>query len=569
MDDLPEVLTRLSARLETLETRVSLLEHPSEVRAIPAPAPITFQTTAPQAIDPSSFAHTGATFAVLGKAMLGMAGAYVLRAVAESGSLPKLAVVALAIAYAGMWLVRAVRVAAGAWFASTTYAAISSLILAPMLWELTLRFKVLSPSIASTLLAAFVAAAYALAWKRDLASVVWVADVAAAIAAMALMAATHDMLPFIWVLLLMAVLSEFAASRERWLSVRPLVAAAADLAVWALIFIYTSPDSSRADYSNLGIASLLAPGCMLLLIYGTSVAVRTTLLRREITLFEAGQAIVAFLLAADAILHFGRAIDVRAFGVFCLLLAPACYAATHLCFDSTAPHRNYRVYSLWSAALLLVGCFLCLDPLWLATFLGMAAIVATYLGVRTSRKVLELHGLVYLIAVAFASGLAGYAAHALAGDFPAARPDAMVWVICAAVVLCYAIEGEFKTTQWQQRLLQTISATLAVGALATLLVSTLVWLTSTVIAPSAFHVAVIRTLTGCALALALAFLGPRWDRTELVRVAYATLVLIALKLLLEDLRLGHPEFIAASIFLYAVTLMLVPRLARKSAKMSS
>jgi hypothetical protein len=564
MDDLPEVLTRLSARLETLESRVSLLEHPSEAPAsIPRPAPITPQTTVPQAIDPSSFAHAGATFVVLGKAMLGMAGAYVLRAVAESGSFPKLAVVALAIAYAGMWLVWAVRVPAGAWFASTTYAATSALILAPMLWELTLRFKVLSPSTAAAVLAAFVLAAYALAWKRDLVSVVWVADIAAAIAAMALLAATHDVLPFIWVLLLMAVLSELAAGRDRWLSVRPLAAAAADLAVCALVFIYTSPDTSLADYPTLGIVSLLAPACMLLLIYGTSVAVRTTLLRREITLFEAGQAMVAFLLAADAVLHFGRAIDGRAFGVFCLLLAPACYAATYLCFDGAAAPRNYRVYSLWSVTLFLVGCFLCLDPLWLATFLGMAAIIATYLGVRASRKVLELHGLVYLIAVAFASGLAGYAAHALAGDFPA-PPTGMVWVICAAVVLCYVFEGEFKTTQWQQRLLQTISATLAVGALATLLLTALVWLTSTVVAPSAFHVAVIRTLTGCALALALAFLGPRWDRSELVWVAYATLVLIALKLLLEDLRLGHPEFIAASIFLYAVTLMLVPRLARKS-----
>jgi len=564
MDNLPEVLTRLSARLETLETRVSLLEHPSEARAsTPAPAPSVLQSNVPQAIDPSSFTHAGATFAVLGKAMLGMAGAYVLRAIAESGSFPKLAVVGLAIAYAGMWLVWAVRVPAGAWFASTTYAATSALILAPMLWELTLRFKVLSPSTAAAVLAVFVLAAYALAWKRDLGSVVWMAGVAASIAAMALLAATHDIVPFVWVLLLMAVLSELAAGRDRWLSVRPLAAAAADLAACALIFIYTSPDTSLADYPTLGIVTLLAPACMLLLIYGTSVAVRTTLLRREITLFEAGQAMVAFLLAADAILHFGRTIDGRAFGVFCLLLAPACYAAVFLCFDGAVAPRNYRVYSLWSATLLLAGCFLCLDPLWLVTLLGMAAIMATYLGVRASRKVLELHGLVYLIAVAFASGLAGYAAHALAGDFPP-PPSGIVWVICAAVVLCYVFAGEFKTTQWQQRLLQTTSATLAVGTLATLLLTALVWLTSTVVAPSAFHVAVIRTLTGCALALALAFLGPRLDRTELVWVAYATLVLIALKLLLEDLRLGHPEFIAASIFLYAVTLMLVPRLARKS-----
>jgi hypothetical protein len=32
--------------------------------------------------------------------------------------------------------------------------------------------------------------------------------------------------------------------------------------------------------------------------------------------------------------------------------------------------------------------------------------------------------------------------------------------------------------------------------------------------------------------------------------------------LLEDLRLGHLEFIAASIFLFAITLIAVPRLAR-------
>jgi predicted tellurium resistance membrane protein TerC len=68
------------------------------------------------------------------------------------------------------------------------------------------------------------------------------------------------------------------------------------------------------------------------------------------------------------------------------------------------------------------------------------------------------------------------------------------------------------------------------------------------------------------LALALAFFGPRWHRIELVWVTYATLAFVAAKLLLEDLRQGHPEFIAASIFLYAVTLILVPQLVRRSTR---
>jgi hypothetical protein len=49
---------------------------------------------------------------------------------------------------------------------------------------------------------------------------------------------------------------------------------------------------------------------------------------------------------------------------------------------------------------------------------------------------------------------------------------------------------------------------------------------------------------------------------ELTRIGYAALALVAAKLVFEDLRLGHLEFIAASIFLFAVTLIAVPRIAR-------
>jgi hypothetical protein len=82
------------------------------------------------------------------------------------------------------------------------------------------------------------------------------------------------------------------------------------------------------------------------------------------------------------------------------------------------------------------------------------------------------------------------------------------------------------------------------------------------IAGDAFHIAFIRTFVTCALALALAFCGSRWQRVELNWIAYAALVFVAAKLLFEDLRHGHLAFIAASIFVFAVTLIAVPRLAR-------
>jgi len=75
-------------------------------------------------------------------------------------------------------------------------------------------------------------------------------------------------------------------------------------------------------------------------------------------------------------------------------------------------------------------------------------------------------------------------------------------------------------------------------------------------------VAFIRTLIICAMALGLAFAGSHWRRLELRRLAYAGLALVAAKLVYEDLRHGHMGFIAGSIFLFALTLIGVPRLTR-------
>jgi hypothetical protein len=496
--------------------------------------------------------------------MLGIAGAYLLRHVAESGVLPQWMVVALALAYAGMWLLWAARVPANVPFTSTAYAATSALILAPMLWELTLVFKVLPSSATAGVLSAFVASASALAWKRNLVPVLWIANIAAVFTALALLLATHDLGPFISVLLIMAVISEFAADRSRWMGLRFLVAPAADLAVWIPIYIYSLPQSSRSDYAPVQSALLLTLPSVLFLIYGASVTFRTTWLRQRITIFEIAQTVIAFLLAAFTLLGFGPAVR-ASLGIFCLVLSAAGYAVAFALFDRLPQQRNYYVYSTWSALLLLAGSFLCLQPLQVALLLSVAAILATVVGVRRDRLTPEFHGLLYLAAAAFASGLLEYAVRALAGTFPSA-PGLMVWLVAASVLLCYAVGGRFPGEQWKQRLLRLLSAILAVSAAATLLVSALVWLAAVGMTPGASYVAVIRTLITCALALALAFGGSRWQHIELVWTAYGTLAFVTAKLLFEDLPHGHSGSIAISIFLYAVALIIVPRMVRLGAQ---
>ncbi len=562
MNDLPVTLDQLTARLETLEQRVYLLEHPStaDSGATSAEAPLN-----PQTAEGLSSAQTAGLFSVLGKAMLGVAGAYLLRAVAESTSLPKAAVAAIAIAYALMWLVWAVRVQADTWIPSAIYAGTSALILAPMLWELTLSFKVLSPSAAAAILAAFVLAASALAWKRNLTPVFWIANLAAAVAALALAIATRELTPFLAVLLLMALICEYASEHNHARSVRPLVAAAADLAVWISIFIYSGPQSARADYPALGAIALIAPACALFLIYAVAIAIRTTILGQNITVFETLQATISFSLAAFSVLSFAPQFGSIGLGVVCLLLSAVCYAMVFTVARGLAAGRNYQVFAVWGTALLLAGSALSLPAIEQALCLGLAAIAFTLLGVRPNRLTLQMHGVVLLTSAAVTSGLLSYAFNALAGKLPMVlAPEAAIAAVCALV--CYAAGNSLADHDWIRRSLRLIPAALAVCALAALLVQLLLHLLALRIAPDVYHVAFVRTLSICAVALALAFAGVRLRRPELTRIAYAALVFVAAKLIFEDLRHGHLEFIAASIFLFAIALIVVPRLARMGQK---
>jgi hypothetical protein len=558
MNDLPDALSRIDARLEALERRVLALEHPFEASsALPAPEARPAPAAAP--LPEPSFATASRVFSVLGKAMLGIAGAYLLRAVAESSSLPRLAVAAVAIAYAVLWLVAAARVHEEAWLASAAYAGTSGLILGPMLWELTLRFNVLPVPMAAGVLGGYVFAASLLASKR--APVLWVAYMTAAAASLALSLASHQSVPFLATLLLMVALNEFASLRNRAVGVRALVSVAADLDIWTLIYIYSSPQSTRVDYPELGTAALLAPGCALFAIFAASVLFKTMLQKKAITVFESIQVVIAFLLAAAGLLSFGSNASARMLGVLCLALSAAGYAAVFLFFDRMADRRNYHVFAAWSAALFLAGSLLCLSPMVLAVCLGVAAVTATVLGTRLSRQALEFHGVVYLLAAAAAAGLLSFVFRALAGTLTGA-PDWSVYLVSACAALCYAADKPCPRETWMQQFFHLVFATLAFAAAAALLVEALMALAALCVIPEAHHLAFIRTLILCVAALTLAYGGAHWRRMELTRMGYATLALVAVKLLLEDLRHGHLAFIAAAIFLFAITLITVPRIAR-------
>jgi hypothetical protein len=223
------------------------------------------------------------------------------------------------------------------------------------------------------------------------------------------------------------------------------------------------------------------------------------------------------------------------------------------------------VYAAWSCGLLLAGVFWTLPPAAVSACLGLAALIAIVLARRAEFKLLDFHGMVYLTAATVASGLPGYAFSALAGS-PTARPFWSILLVSAAAASCYAASKELPAESGRNQFLHFVPALIVSCATVALLVQGMLRIAAFFITLDVFHVAFIRTLAICFVALALAFGGARWHRLQMTRIAYAALAFEATKLLFEDLHHGRMEFIAGSIFLFAMTLIGIPRLARAGSK---
>jgi hypothetical protein len=561
---------QLTERIRDLERRVAALEHPSEKTAAPTLVDATLPITALQRPRPPATWRgfppaeiPGSAVPVLGKAVLGIAGAYLLRAIAESPSIPKFPVLVVAILYAALWMVWAVRTHASSPFASTTYGVTSALILSPLLWESTVRFQVLSATFAAVVLVGFVVLALALAWRHDLQLIPWIATLATVVTAMALIIETRELVPLTAALLAVALATEIVACLGHRLSLRAIPALAADFAVWLLVYVMASPDGVPEGYHPTSPVTLIVLCLALLATYGGSIGVRSFVLRQRITLFEIAQGVLAFLLATFGVLRATRYAAASALGILFFLLAAVCYWGALSRFAEETHVRNRRVCATWAAALLLAASSLLLPSALQAPFLCVSAIAAVFVYTRTAKLSLGMHASFYLAAATAVSPLPTYGENALAGTIPAAPPWS-VWIVAASALICYVVGSLRPETQRRRRLLWVVPAVLVGFTGAAFAVVAIVAFAARRLELDASRLSVIRTVVNCALALALAFFGSRWKRIELGWVAYAAVAFGTLKLLFEDLRFGNAASLVVSLMFYGLILILLPRLTRRN-----
>lgn len=547
-------LEQVDERLQELERRVAALERQGEA---PASKPVeTFL-----GVKPTEEKRVRATSAVpvLGKAVLAIAGAYLLRAIAESGAAPRWMLLVVAIAYAGAWLVWAARTHRRSHFASVIFAMTSAFILAPLLWEGIVRFQELTAGFASAVLVGYVALSLGLAWREKLEALPWIAVVAAVGTALALLIATHELGALTIGLLAMALVTEAAASSGRWPGLPAVSALGADFAVGVLGMVMTSPGGVPAGYRSMSAGEINAFCMALLLIYGGNLAVRGFGMRRKWTLGEVVQAAVAFGLGTWVSLRATQGGAAAALGVVFLVLAMVCYWGVLKRFAGAEMRWNRRVSANYAAGLVLAGTFLLLSGNLRAVLLSLAAIAAVVVFTRTGYLSLGIHGTFYLLAAGLVCGLFGYAGRALAGTVPR-WPEWSFWVVAVAGLVSYMVGSRAPAEGWRARVLWVVPAGVVGLAVAALAVAAMAGLGAGEL--SASRLSMVRTVVTCLTALGLGYAGSRWNRVELGWVAYGAIGLGALKLVLEDLRFGNAGTLMVSLLFYGLILILLPRVTR-------
>jgi len=560
-DDLEREVRDLARRVAALEQLVGhALACPEQPKVGQAAPPATLRP----------LPETAALLPVLGRALLGLAGAYLLRALTESGTFAPKAGVAIGLLYALLWLVWAARTPAALRIETALRSLTSVLVLAPLLWEATLRFHAISTWTAGAILLLFTVFGLAVSWRKDLLVVASITTLAGLGTAAGLLMATRDVLPFTFVFLATAAAVEASACLGHWLSERWLAATTADLSVLLATWLVTNARGLPAAYAPIPHSWLLASQVLLLAIYLSSTIIRTLLRGFTFTAFETAQCALAFLIGVGGGLRLSN--QSSAAGALALACAAACYVVAFALLDRDGSHgRNFYTYSTFGILLALAGSRILLSGTaasgaWLA--LAISCIGA---GGFFGRLTLQVHGGVYLLLALASSGALQQAGDFLLGEATwSGEQPAAIGAGALAAAVCYLLAARHRRAERGAWSLQAFRLVVA-GAL--------VWLTAGIAAGAltiAYHAlygagashaycATLHTGVLVGAALLLAWAGSRWNRLELSRLIYPVMIAGAYRLVVEDLHQDRKAALFLSLLLYGAALIALPRLHRSAA----
>lgn len=537
----------LTHAVQDLQRRVEALEHRLEAAA-PEPEPSGAWSAPPLETGIGEF--SSGLLASLGRVLLGIAGAYLLRAVTEANVLPHLAGTIAGVLYACAWLIPFQRPGANNRLVAPLHALTASAILPPLLWEATLRFHTLKPSGAAAVLALFLVLGEIIAWRCDSSWLAGIVTLTSSATAIALIVATLDPMPFAIALMIAALVVEYGACRDRVLPTRWMIALAADFCAALLAYLITRPQGLPDGYATVPVPAVIVVVWSLLTIYLASILLRTLVLKNRIRWFEIVQLVAVAGLAIRTSLQVaqGRETVVLAVGLGCLMAAAGAYAAAGFKLVRRL-ERNTYAYATFALLLTLAGCWLLVRGLALAALWSILALAATALGDHWRANALRVHGAFYLAAAALASGLINWA--------PPIAATALIGASSGLVYTLMVWERAGQAPPWFERVPSAVAAGLLCWSLIGVATGSAIALRLPVPLSSTLRTAVIS-----GAAIVLAWLGSRWRLKELIWLLYPWMFFGAIKLILDDFGHGQSATLFISLVVYGAALIALPRLLR-------
>jgi hypothetical protein len=565
IDELRSSVRRLEARLAQLEGLAASAEGtlPDAGAAASESVAAGASPAARGRRDPIAvLSLTGRLFIVLG-------GAYLLRAMTDTGAVPPAAGVALGLAYGLVWLALADRAGGRGQRLSAVFHGVGAAMVAfPVVLEATTRFKVFPGAASAAALAVLTAGILAVAWRRRLQTLAWIAVAVAIPTSIAVLAKTGVVVPHAFFLISFGVAALWMGYSLDWLLVRWPVAAVADIVVVGVTLRALAPQPQETP------AAALAVQVALLGAYLASIAIRTLVRGRNVIPFEVAQTAAALVVGLGGALSVTRATGsgAAALGVASIAIGIACYGVAFAFIERQQNRgRNVYFYTSLAVVLVLVG----VTALWLGPaatgVMAALAVVCSAAWSRIGRLFLLIHAAVYLVAAAIVSGAIGYdIREVVAGAGPpwSLPSPAMLVVLAASALSAWlaAREPANDGSRWARAPRFAIVLVLVLstgGTLVGYLAPVLARQPDGSIDPG--MLATIRTGVLAIAALVVAWIGKHARFREWDWLVYPLLVGIGLKMAVQDFMHSRPSTLFVALALYGAALIMAPRTRRRQA----
>ena len=565
LDDLRSSVRQLEARLAHLEGRAALVEQTAADAGIAAPESVA-AAAAPAA---RGWRDPIAVLSLIGRLFIVLGGAYLLRAMTDAGAIAPAAGVALGLAYGLVWLALADRAGGRGQRPSAVFHGLGAAMVAfPVVLEATTRFKVFPGAASAAALAALTAGILAVAWRRRLQPLAWIAVAVAMPASVVILAKTGVVVPHAFFLILFGVAALWMGYSLDWLLVRWPVAAVANIVVVGVTLRALAAEPQDTP------GAALAVQVTLLAAYLASIAIRTLVRGRNVIPFEVVQTAAALVVGLGGALSVSRATGsgAAALGVASVVIGVACYGVAFAFIERQQNRgRNVYFYTSLAVVLVLVGVTALLPGPAVTGVLAALAVVCSAAWSRIGRLFLLIHAAVYLVAAAIVSGAVGYdIREVVAGagpPFPLPSP-AMLVVLAASALSAWlaAREPASDGSTWARVPRFAIVLVLVLSAGGTLvgfLAPALGRQPDGSIDPG--MLATIRTGVLAIAALVVAWIGRHARFREWDWLVYPLLVGIGLKMAAQDFMNSRPATLFVALALYGAALIAAPRMRRRQA----